>query len=998
MQFCILILILVSTALADPRMWEHAGLILRGEGSVAAAASATNPDGQTLIVWIDRESGSGDVWAQLLSPTGAHLWEAHGRRIIATEETEQTVQVYPWHDNFVLTFTRPTGLSTTSAFMLPIDLEGNAVWPENNGSGIQISHSGAANVHISSVEFSTSEELTVTYYEYDLWHEAAAAFVQRVSASGEFIWNQPLELLPMGYSDGVRTSADPSGNLYAAISDRLNTDSTIYRVRKFDGSASLIWETEFFSASEIHSAEVDILAFGDQGFYLTWAGDSAHPASLMLQKHDNNGDPIWPNSVVVDSDWIRGRGLQLLPSTTNAQIDGVILSWQESSNLPADSGAMRVQKVSNGGDVLWESDGRSLCGGIGVVSTVWGLRLINDLEGGLIAAMTMWLPFNQHRSYQTNVTRLNAAGEFQWGEPCGVVLTTLEENISGAIVTVGNPDFITCTWHTYTDTNVVKTVMLSNLTGLPIEPNADRIWASGLSGSAYNIMTVPLLNGRAAVVWQDSRAHANTYYQIVDQYGETELEQFGRRAFESDSIPDATYTDVCSDGLGGFYIVIGWESGSLGYVHAARVRSDGSRVGNVLIASALSNYPDMQPRCVPGLDESCFVVWQERDLNEPQKVYMTLIDSSLSSSWSDPLLVGEFSSSYILNDVGATPEGSCAVVWASDDNIREVTVVSSAGEVEWETEVCNKADNFSQAAVAVDTNGEIFVAWQDERDDNYLTPDIYGQKLSPDGVPQLTDSGVLLATHTSDFLQKPVTLVIDDGVWLVYAHDDGSIDNTLYANKFDESFVSIWSDTGVALSTGQSTVFRYSAVADGTGGLMVAWASELEFGGSIAYAKHLNGQGNLTDDYWSGIGGVICDVQASQYAPVLTRGANSGEFFCFWSDMRTAGQLFGQYLDEEPTSARIPKPPIASRLTLAQNYPNPFNASTEIVFNLPRAMNAVLQVFDVTGRLVETLADQPFAAGEQRVMFDASVLASGIYFYELRAEEVKIARKMLLLK
>ncbi|MTI89490.1 MAG: T9SS type A sorting domain-containing protein [Balneolaceae bacterium] len=90
---------------------------------------------------------------------------------------------------------------------------------------------------------------------------------------------------------------------------------------------------------------------------------------------------------------------------------------------------------------------------------------------------------------------------------------------------------------------------------------------------------------------------------------------------------------------------------------------------------------------------------------------------------------------------------------------------------------------------------------------------------------------------------------------------------------------------------------------------------------------------------------------------------------------------------------------LPSGVTLKQNYPNPFNPSTVIRFELPEATKVHLQVFDVVGRQVATVANGRFSAGVHHAFFDASELASGIYIYQLTtAAGLQLSKKMLLLK
>jgi len=89
---------------------------------------------------------------------------------------------------------------------------------------------------------------------------------------------------------------------------------------------------------------------------------------------------------------------------------------------------------------------------------------------------------------------------------------------------------------------------------------------------------------------------------------------------------------------------------------------------------------------------------------------------------------------------------------------------------------------------------------------------------------------------------------------------------------------------------------------------------------------------------------------------------------------------------------------VALVYSLAQNYPNPFNPSTRIEFSIPITSNVQVKVFNVLGQEVATLANETLKAGKHAVTFDASKLASGMYFYRITAGEFASVKKMLLLK
>ena len=89
---------------------------------------------------------------------------------------------------------------------------------------------------------------------------------------------------------------------------------------------------------------------------------------------------------------------------------------------------------------------------------------------------------------------------------------------------------------------------------------------------------------------------------------------------------------------------------------------------------------------------------------------------------------------------------------------------------------------------------------------------------------------------------------------------------------------------------------------------------------------------------------------------------------------------------------------IPNYYSLSQNYPNPFNPSTSIKFTMPQGDNVKLVIFDILGREVKTLVNEFRNSGTYEVNFDASLLASGVYFYRLEAGEFTDTKRMLLVK
>jgi endo-1,4-beta-xylanase len=95
----------------------------------------------------------------------------------------------------------------------------------------------------------------------------------------------------------------------------------------------------------------------------------------------------------------------------------------------------------------------------------------------------------------------------------------------------------------------------------------------------------------------------------------------------------------------------------------------------------------------------------------------------------------------------------------------------------------------------------------------------------------------------------------------------------------------------------------------------------------------------------------------------------------------------------EKKSSAIPR-----TFELAQNFPNPFNPSTTIRYSIGTTCKITLKIYDMLGREVRTMVSAVQAPGQYSVEFNAEGLASGIYFYTLRAQGFVQTKKMIIVR
>ncbi|KPL03995.1 MAG: hypothetical protein AMJ90_02495 [candidate division Zixibacteria bacterium SM23_73_2] len=156
-----------------------------------------------------------------------------------------------------------------------------------------------------------------------------------------------------------------------------------------------------------------------------------------------------------------------------------------------------------------------------------------------------------------------------------------------------------------------------------------------------------------------------------------------------------------------------------------------------------------------------------------------------------------------------------------------------------------------------------------------------------------------------------------------------------------------------------------------------------------------DGSGNF--QFTLGKGGYWCVFRDTSSA--LIPGTNA---FCFAPlTSNVSGLIFegnSGVEEEEGKEAVLPE-----NFTLFQNYPNPFNPTTVIKFYLPEDSWVKVEVFNLLGQRVKTLADKAMLSGIREVLWNGKnekgkSVASGIYFYKVKTDKFEDMKKMILLK
>ena len=165
-------------------------------------------------------------------------------------------------------------------------------------------------------------------------------------------------------------------------------------------------------------------------------------------------------------------------------------------------------------------------------------------------------------------------------------------------------------------------------------------------------------------------------------------------------------------------------------------------------------------------------------------------------------------------------------------------------------------------------------------------------------------------------------------------------------------------------------------------------------GFEIERLQDLNPKSVIRDEHWSKIGfvnGKGTTTEPQNYT-FIDADLLSGKYIYRLKQIDLTDSSF-QYSSE--IQAEI-SPLI--EFVVDQNYPNPFNPATIIKFHIPKSGKVSLRVYDTVGNTVATLLDDYRDKGSYEIKFDASALASGIYFYRFSTNQFVDVKKMVLLK
>lgn len=276
----------------------------------------------------------------------------------------------------------------------------------------------------------------------------------------------------------------------------------------------------------------------------------------------------------------------------------------------------------------------------------------------------------------------------------------------------------------------------------------------------------------------------------------------------------------------------------------------------------------------------------------------------------------------------------------------------------------------------------------------------------PGGIKKSTDNG---ASWVYDLEAYNVPVICKDGNDL-YACKVTEEDTSYVMKKTESGWLQLFRLPGTT-PYHQYCVFKSLYVNAGIIFVLHdASVSKYENGilNTVAVDKKLYGITFLNDNTGYAVGG---DSIAALYETTnkgqswVKKDEISGGYF--GSVVVSRGKIFVNFQEANTLTSKIlRRDPLTgfennqlpASFSVAQNFPNPFNPTTTINYTIPKYSKVSLRVYDIAGKEVANLVDKDEVVGAYSVVFNASHLSSGIYFYTLTNGNQKITKKMMLIK
>jgi hypothetical protein len=527
--------------------------------------------------------------------------------------------------------------------------------------------------------------------------------------------------------------------------------------------------------------------------------------------------------------------------------------------------------------------------------------------------------------------------------------------------------------------------------------------------AAANDQALPVIAwdgaGGAIVTWYDFRnSNYDIYAQRVNAVGVAQWISNGVALCTAASTQQ--YPAIVSDGAGG--ALVAWQdfrSGSNTDIYVRGVSAAGApqwTADGVALCTAAGDQRD--PVIASDGAGGAIVAWQDFRSGTISGIYAQRVNAAGEPQWTvggvglcdttngaySPMIVADNAGGAIVTWYDYRSRNG-ADIYAQRVNAVGVPVWTAAGVA-----LCTAANSQQNPTIASDGAGGALVAWQDERSGL----DIYAQRVNSAGVPQWTADGVALCTAAN--IQLYPTIVSDGAGGAIATWGDFRSGNAdIYAQRVNAAGVPQWTADGVAVCRAGNYQYNPKIVSDGAGGGIVTWFDARSGSSYRIYAQRVNAAGV---PQWT-VGGVALSTTANTQLDPTIVSDGAGGAIVTWQDLRKDyGDIYAQNINSDGTlgGGVVSTPPLSvtEGFTLSNVEPNPSVGEVRVIFSLLDGTPATLELYDLTGRRIESLSVGSLGAGAHVMSLNPRVLSlpPGVYCVRLAQGNHRAFRRVAIVR
>lgn len=707
-------------------------------------------------------------------------------------------------------------------------------------------------------------------------------------------------------------------------------------------------------------ANAQMISDGAGGVIVTWHDFRLGNWDIYAQRLNANGVAQWAANGVSICQWPFD---QPNPHLVSDGQGGAILAWEDQRSIGSSRYDVYAQRVNAAGVLQWpNSGGIPVCSGVAGLRT--SVRLIPDGSGGAIIS---WSD-GRNASYDIFAQRVNGAGAMQWTANGAPVCTTAGSQANPSIA----PDGLGGAYIAWQENIGLNSDILIQR----VNPGGTLLWnANGIvMCNAADIQTFPQViadgAGGVIVVWEDSRSGLRApYAQRMNSTGSGLWTANGVNCMNAGGI-QGTIPQLVSDGAGG--AIVAWYAFTTGDISAQRVSASGATLwgsAGITISNAIGdqNWPMIAPDGAGG----AIVSWH--DLRNPPfyDAYAQRVDHYGNLGSPEPVITS-------VRDTPNDQGGKLKVSW----NASYLDADPTFGIIEYR--VWRSAPQAPLSGMLRAIRGITRDADEAAATGAFLAQSVSGVDYMWEYVatqPAAVVSGYSIVTSTTG------DSVAGSNPRTVFAIE-ARAGTAVNANHW-------WSapDSGYSVDN-----LPPAAPAPFTG----AYAA-----GSTALHWARNGEADFAHYrlYRGSSAGFIPAPANLVASPPDTGYVDAGgtPFYYKLSAVDSHGNESAFALLAPSGTVGAPEGGVPVALRLGRPQPNPAAQKTRIEFDLPRAADVSLAVFDATGRAVRELVRGHQPAGAFGMTWDlrddnGRRVGNGVYFVRLVSEGRTITQRMIAMR